>query len=241
MITARLTLQSIDYEESFRNLFPFAMDKIQAADSNHMLVRLLKMLNDTALDSALTFIGHLPQMYRDELLCTLFNYYEPAIRENINTYLQNGPTTDGLQLGKIRIFQYQQTICIHFENIAVNPLKLQQSLGVKIGGILPGIPIPNILAEKAFLKLMQTRKGHEKAVQYASELLNRMGILATLDDIEFVHSSAQENPDRIDITELTLSLDLEDALLHALADCLKTLADLQKGECGHDNLPERNG
>ncbi len=105
MIYAQIIIKEINYEKSFKNLFPLGIRKFRQLESSNLMIRFLLKMGDASMTAALGILELMDEKSKGELLCGLVNLYCQEIQSALNTLLQNDDLGKNICIGDICIEQ----------------------------------------------------------------------------------------------------------------------------------------
>lgn len=245
MIDIYFTINAIDYEATFQTVFPTVLNKCKQAESNNMLLRLLAKLDEIAEPVLQGIMRYLPQDIRDEFLCQCVNSFGPTLTEKLNAFLQTNNWGKNFVLGAVQVTRNEGKILLIAENVRVDYKALLETDAAqdKIEGVVANFAGNGLLAklaakaakgalkaagemapdelEKAGMILLRRPDIQEKLLNMIGGALNHRGIAVTLSEISVEQAASDMLPQVYVQQKFSLSPELEDALLSALAEYLR--------------------
>lgn len=245
MINIIFTISAIDYEATFQTVFPAVLNKCKQAESNNMLLRLLAKLDGTAEPVLQGIMRYLPQDIRNKFFCQCVNSFGPALTRMLNTFLQTDGWGKNFALGAVRVMQNEGEILLIAENVCTDYKTLLETDAVqdKVEDVVANFAGNGLLAklaakaamgalkaagemapeelEKAGMILLHRPDIQEKLLDMIGSALNDRGIAVTLSEISVEQSASDMPPQVYAQQQFSLSPELEDALLNALAEYLR--------------------
>lgn len=88
VINGRITVTDIDYEESFRTLFPMLIGKARDTDNPGIAFRLLDKMGDDSLPIMLEIMEHMKEQDKEMLILSAIELFKSRIVQMINDYLK---------------------------------------------------------------------------------------------------------------------------------------------------------
>lgn len=220
MLSISIKISSIDYEKTFRQVFPVVKDKISSMESKNMAIRLFQKLDDAALPVLLGVMTRLTEDTKNELFVQCLNAYSHKIKEKLNKELVKNDYGKYLTAGCVSAVRRNDNIYLWIGQIKVNYKGLlKEKLGRRFGGIVASLPMEKL--EKMGIEFLWTDKNEQKLMKLAKSTLDKYGFIMKLDDIRLV----QEKEEPVEAVESEMHLELSDKMetdiLDALAGYLK--------------------
>lgn len=241
------TISAIDYEATIQTVFPTILNKCKQAESNNVLLRLLAKLDEFAQPVLQGIMRYLPQDIKDEFFCQCVNSFGPTLTGMLNTFLQTDSWGKNFALAAVQVAHNEDAILLIAENVHADFKALLETDTVqdKVEGVVANLAGNGFLAklagkaakgalkaasemapeelEKAGMVLLNRPDIQEKLIGMIDKALNHRGIAVTLSKIS-VEQSASDTLSPVHIRQkFSLSPELEDALLNALAEYLRGL------------------
>lgn len=218
MLSISIKIRNIDYEKTYRQVFPVVRDKIGSMESTNMVIRLFQKLDDAALPVLLGVMTRLPEETKNELLVQCLNAYSLKIKEKLNEELLKSDPSKYLAVGRVSVSQEGNNLYLWASQIKVDYIAFMKGkLGEKLGGL--SFLLPQI--EKRVMKLLWSNESKQKLMEFAQSTLDKYGFAMELDDIQFV----QDKEEPVEAVEGEVHLELSDKvetdILDALAGYLK--------------------
>lgn len=220
MLSISIEISNIDYEKTFRQVFPVVKDKIGSMESKNLVIRLFQKLDDAALPVLLGVMMRLPEDTKNELLVQCLNAHSCKIKEKLNEELVKSAYGKHLTVGCVSAVCRNDNVYLWIGQAKVNYKTLvKEKVGGKLGGIVASLPIEKL--EKMGIELLWTDENKLKLMKLAKSTLDKYGFAMELDDIQLV----QEKEEPVDAVEGEIHLELSDKMetdiLDALAGYLK--------------------
>ena len=105
MLSASIKISDINYEKTFQNIFPMIRENIKTTESDNLVLRFFKKLDDAALPVLLGIMNHLPEDIKNELLVLCLDTYSGKIQEKLNEGLETNSYGKYLNVGRVSIVQ----------------------------------------------------------------------------------------------------------------------------------------
>ena len=235
MLSARIKISKIGYEETFRQIFPIVKEKVNDMENENLLIQLFKKLDDAALPVLLGILFRLPEKTKNELLVLCLNAYAPKLNEKLNEQLINDEWGKYFEVGSLSITQEMDGLFLQIGQIKADYRALLDTEPVtqKLDGFLGSfartgakmaVTIAPAALEKKGLALIWKEENKKKLMVIAKKTLDKYGIFVDLMDIDL----AQETVKTVNLIEedhrdghLKLTKELEHDVLDALAGYLK--------------------
>lgn len=245
MVNIYFTINAIDYEATFRTVFPTVLNKCKQADASNVLLRLLAKLDEAAEPVLQGIMRYLPQDIRNKFLCQCVNSFASTLTGMLNTFLQKDDWGRSFALGAVQVTQNEGEIVLVAENVRADYKALLETDVVqdKVEGFVANFAGNGLLAklaaktakgalkaargmapeelEKAGMILLRRPDIQEKLLDMIGGALNHRGIAVTLSEISVEQSASDMLPQDYVQQKFSLSPELEDALLTALAEYLR--------------------
>lgn len=234
MLLARIKISNINYEKTFRAIFPLVKEKVAAMESKNMMIRLFQKLDDAALPVLLGVMCRLPEKTKNELLVHCINTYAIILRDKLNEELKNDTWGRLFLVGDMRLVCQDNDFFLGIDKIevdykslleidAVNE-KLNGFFGKFAGVVKTGTKMAVTLApdalEKKGLEILWKEENKQKLMAIAKRTLDMYGIVMSLDDIQLMQDK-EETTDAVGgEMHLNLTGKMEEDLLDALAGYL---------------------
>lgn len=222
MIAVNAKIVKIDYEKTFRQLFPILKEKLAAMDSRNMLLRLFQKLDDAALPVLLGIMGSLQENTKNELLVSCINAYSVRLRDMLNQQMLRHPYGKYLHAGAISGAREGKTLQLWIGQIQVDYKGLvRDNIPGALGGIA-SVFVGNKLENMA-LELLWTDESRQKLTELATSALVQYGFAIELAEIQMVQDFKESN-DAIELEgHLELTAEMEEDILDALAAALRSV------------------
>lgn len=117
MIDIYFMISAIDYEATFRTVFPAVLNKCKQADASNVLLRLLAKLDETAEPVLQGIMRYFPQNIKDEFLCQCVNSFGPTLTEKLNAFLQTNSWGKNFVLDAVQVTRNEGKILLIAENV----------------------------------------------------------------------------------------------------------------------------
>lgn len=221
MLSTSVKISNIDYEETFRQVFPVVRDKIGPMESKNFLIRLFQKLDDAALPVLLGVMIRLPEETKDALLVQCLNAYSFKIKEKLNEELAKNALGKHLTVGCVSAVRENDNLYLWLGQVKVDYKSLVKEKFGKFGRIAAIFSMEKL--EKMGMELLWTDESKQKLMAHAKSALDKHGFVVELDDIQLIQD--KERP--IDAVEGEVHLELSDKaetdILDALAGYLKDM------------------
>lgn len=220
MISVNIKVVDIEYERTFQQIFPLLKEKLGAAESKNLLIRLFQKLDDVALPVLLGIMERLPESTKDELLAMCLNTYSGRICEMLNAELAKHPYGKFLKIGWVSIVQEGEALYLWIGRMQVDykglvKEKVSGKMG-KVASMLVGEKL-----EKLALELLWTEESRQKLIELAQDALGKYGFSMGLADIRMMKDT-EGYEDSIEAeVHLSLTDGMEEDILDALAGYLR--------------------
>lgn len=226
MIEVCFKIVNIDYEKTFRQIFPILKEKLDALESKNMIIRLFRKLDDEALPVLLGIMDSLSESTKNELLVLCLNTYSVKLSEMLNKELTKHPYGKHLNLGKVSGIHEKEALYLRVEQIEVDYKGLvREKLSGKLGVFASAFVGEKL--EKMALELLWTEDSKQKLIKLAESALDEHGFVMELKDIQIIQD-IQEFKDVIEVDgQLKMTDEMEEDILDALAGYLKDKAAKQ--------------
>lgn len=245
MIDIYFTISAIDYEATFQTVFPAVLNKCKQADASNVLLRLLAKLDETAEPVLQGIMRYFPQNIKDEFLCQCVNSFGPTLTEKLNAFLQTNSWGKNFVLDAVQVTRNEGKILLIAENVRADYKALLETDAVqdKVEEVVANFAGNGLLAklaakaakgalkaagemapeelEKAGMILLRRPDIQERLLDMIGSALIHRGIAVTLSEISVEQSASDMLPQAYVQQKFSLSPELEDALLNALAEYLR--------------------
>lgn len=105
MIHAEIAIGEIQYEKSFRNLFPGVIETCKKMNTPNLAVRFLLKMEDASMTAVDGILNRMDEKCKGQLLCSFANLYCQEIQEALNTHLQKDELGRNIGIGEIYMGQ----------------------------------------------------------------------------------------------------------------------------------------
>lgn len=105
MIHAEIAIRQIQYEKSFENLFPIAIEKCKKMDNPNLAIRFLLKMENASMTVILSILNMMDERCKGELLCGFANLYCQEIQSALNALLQQDKLGKNICIGDIHMEQ----------------------------------------------------------------------------------------------------------------------------------------
>lgn len=215
MLSASIKISNIDYEKTFRQVFPVVKDKIGSMESQNMIIRFFQKLDDAALPVLLGVMIRLPEETKNELLVQCMNAYSFKIKEKLNEELAQNAFGKYLTVGCVSVVRKNNNLHLWITQVKADYKALmKEKLGGKLGGIVAFSPMEKL--ESMGIKLLRTDAGKQKLMTLAKSTLEKYGFVMELDDIQLM----QDKEEPVDVMEGEVRLELSDKIKTDIMDAL---------------------
>lgn len=220
MLAISIKADRIDYEKTLENLYPAIKERLVAAKSQNMIIRLFQKLDDAALPVLLSFMGNLSETAKNELVTQCLKVCSARLSDILNRELGKHPFGKCLRVGEVSGVCGNEGISLWLSQVYVDYKGLvKEKLGGKIGGIASFLVSDKI--EKTALELLWTDESKRKIIDLAKNALNQHGFVMELVDIQ-IRLDMEDVDVSIEATEsFELPDEVEDEILDALAAFLR--------------------
>ena len=225
MLAVMLKIGSVDYEETLKAAFPWAVEQIHRQETDHWAARIIRNLGDDAETVALGVFSRLQQGTRDDLLVHCVNMYGQALVRKANDALSR-KYGSCVRIGTLfmerdeGIFLQIRGIQVDYGSLPEQLLSCRRNPLVRMAAAAAGIGGAGAL-EGPLLDYVRREENRLRLIGEIQDLLNRFGLMIHLDDMDV----AQE-PDGSPLPfrhGADLSEGLKAALCDAAAGYLKEL------------------
>ncbi len=220
MLAINIKADRIDYEKTLVNLYPAIKERLAAAESQNMIIRLFQKLDDAALPVLLSFMGNLSETAKNQLVAQCLKVCSKKLGDILNRELGKHPFGKCLRVGEVSGVCGNDGISLWFSRVYVDYKGLvKEKLGDKIGGIASFLVSDKM--EKMALEFLWTDKRKRKIIDFAKNALNQHGFVVELVDIQ-IRLDMEDVDVSIETTEsFELPDEVEDEILDALAAFLR--------------------
>ncbi len=101
MIHAEIAIGEIQYEKSFRNLFPSVIETCKKMNTSNLAIRFLLKMEDASMTAVAGILNRMDEKCKGQLLCGFANLYCQEIQEALNTLLQQDELGRNISIGEI--------------------------------------------------------------------------------------------------------------------------------------------
>ncbi len=232
MLAANIKIVNIDYEKTFRQVFPIFREKLSCMESKNMIIRLFQKLDDAALPVLLGIMNRLSESTKNELLVLCLNTYSVKLLEKLNEELAKHPYGKFLNVGRVSIVQEREVLYLWIGQVQVDYKGfVKEKLAGKLGGL--AVSLVGDKLEKIAFELLWTEESKQKLIEFAKTALDKYGFVMGLTDIQMTQDT-EETVDAIEVEEhLKLTDGMEKDIVDALAGYLKSrTADIENDKNG---------
>lgn len=222
MLSVNIKVVDIEYERTFQQIFPLLKEKLGAAESKNLLIRLFQKLDDAALPVLLGIMKRLPESTKDELLAMCLNTYSGRICEMLNAELAKHPYPYGkfLKIGCVSIVQENEALYLWIGQVQVDYKGLvKETMTGKMGGIVSMFVGEKL--ERLALELLFTEENKQKLIELAQDTLGEYGFYMGLADIRMMKDTEGYEDSVEAEAHLELTEGMEEDILDALAGYLR--------------------
>lgn len=249
MLTGTITIGKIDYEKSFRALFPILMEKLESMEDKNLAVRFLIKMGE---ESVTAVVGILNKMEgKQEMFCQLINSYASEIVSKINEFLEKDEVGKHIQIAGLKLIQNGSDMILKVERVDIDykelvespaiQEKINQAAGEKtrgLGNIFQKAAEKNagrlasatvkVLSndlEKIGLNILQLEEVKRKILMTAEQGMEEKGIFLEL--VDFMLEESENSVEEITALEQKeenfVLNDFEEKVLDAVTTYLKEL------------------
>jgi len=227
MVNGKITITSVDYENSFRSLLPKLVQKSKTIENPGLFIRFLNKMGDDSLPIVLKIMGHMSGTEKEELLLAIIESNQVQISEALNKFLINHDFGNAIQINEIHAVKM---VSEEGFSLAVTGVKIDydallktnlvsknidsytdivaEKLGGKGAGFLKGAAkialyagakvAPGTIEQKA-VALLNKKENKERVLQVLKEGLEKIGLYLNVKDIDLLHvQQEQSDPSVID-------------------------------------------
>lgn len=250
MFQINLSIDRINYESILHTVFPTVLERVKEKDSNNLLFRLVRELDEDGEKVLQALMTHLPEDIKNELVCQCLNSYVGTLTRKLNEYLQADTWGRNFAIGSCFIAKQESGLVLAAENVradyrallseAGNTQNVEQVVKRFVGnGFMAQLAAKAASAaaekmaqkysvmtdtelEAAGIELLNQPMVRDKIQNLLSRALTSKGLDITLGalTVEQVDTAISSDDSGI-IDSIHLSEELETALLKALADFLR--------------------
>lgn len=221
MLSISIKIRNIDYEKTYRQVFPMIRDKVGSMESPKMLIRLFQKLDDAALPVLLGVMARLPEETKNELLVQCLNAYSYKIKDKLNEELLKNAFGKHMTIGCVSAVRANDDLYLWIGQVKADYKALVKEKSGKFGVIAAVFPVEKL--EKMGKAILWTDEGKQKLMALAKSALEKHGFALELEDIQI----EQDKGTLIDAVEGETHLELSDRvetdILDALAGYLKDM------------------
>ncbi|MDO4325065.1 MAG: hypothetical protein Q4E24_03355 [bacterium] len=219
MIHAVIKIQEIDYEKSFINLFPRAMEKLNQKEHKNLAVRFLQKMGDSSVPVALGTLDRMTERGKGELLIKIVNVYQQEFLVMLNRFLEKKNLGNQIQIGSFRMgWNKKGKMVIVVRDVKADCAEILQSDSVqqkiwdfagakapKIGGssVFQLLAANSVSAaakfaanrmpdemEKMAISVMEKPENKKRILNLAEQAMEKNGLCVKLEDISFRQADA---------------------------------------------------
>ncbi len=251
MLDVEIKIDSIDYEQSFRNLFPQLSAKCVNMETDHLLVRFLNKMGSASMPVVLRILNTLPERSKGELLCCLANFFRQEFVQTLNGVLKQDVLGQCFQLGSVLLKQADSNvITITFEEVSADygallkndtmQKKIAEVIRSSVGDFLGDKLVKQLaekgtsymaalaktmpgISEKIILSVFEQEKTVKTLLNLAENGLKKRGVYLSLGGATFQQSNKADHTDEtLERQKLNFSWELEESLLDSISAYLKS-------------------
>lgn len=233
MLSVTVKISNIDYERTLQNLFPAAREKVRAADSKEMIVRLLQKLDDAALPVLIGIAYRLPEDTKNEFFIRCLNAYAPVLKEKLNEELQKDPWGRCFAVGTISA-GIREGILLDIGQIEVEYRALlnheavddfiEKRLGRFSSLAKAAAAVAGNTIERAGLELIQREENKNRLRELVRRSLLKHGIKVDVEEIQLLREKKAAVDSAEVVQPFTMTGKMEEDVLAALAGYLRDSA-----------------
>lgn len=171
MLAVSIKISNIDYEKTFRQMFPMVKDKINSMESENKIIRLFQKLDDAALHILLGVMMRLPEETKNELLVQFTNTYSHKINEKLNEELVKNNLGKHLTVGCLSVIQEYDNLYLWINQVKADYKALVKE---KLGRSVFFFPSKEKV-EKMGMKLPWTDGNQQNKMGYKTFLKEKVG------------------------------------------------------------------
>ena len=250
MIKCRITVSKVNYEESFRRLFPLIMKKTASMPDPGMAVRFINRMGEDSLPIVLSILSLMEESDKAALMASIVNQFRGHICASVNRHLKEYELGRALELGPIGASSRGEVIDLTAEGLKVDYRVLVESDAVQKGvdayadklGSKIGLDDGSIFSdmgkwalkkaaafapgqiEKKGIEIMSRSDVNAKLTETLSGALSKIGIWLTIDSITLERDDTRAAaPAPEDDAGFKLPLGVEESLIDSVATYLKSV------------------
>lgn len=253
LITVKIEIGTIDYEKSFKELFPIAMKKLEMIENKNLVLRFLVKMGEESMTAVLGILEKLDDWSKGEILCCIIRLYGEEIVAKLNEMLAKDAIGKNMEINRIFLVQKEEHMELYAygakvdyrglldnpdierkvkdaaENMAQGFGKTFQEVAGNNAGTLAKIAARMMpgKVEDIGLNLLQKEKNKQKLLSLSEKALQDKGVWLDLIDFQFEQMDFQnEDLDFIwsdDRKVQLFSKELEEKILDAVVEYIKPL------------------
>lgn len=240
MLTATIQIKNIDYEATFRHIYPAISEKVMEWNTKNMIIRLFQQLGDASLPVLISLLYQLSESTKNELLVRILNSYAPVLREKINEEFKKDDWGKCFNIGSLSVdrqtVEQRDYIILTVSHVEVdyhallNHDKVSNALNGYLGRFshiaksaanLAATLAPDTL-ERTGLDHLWGEENKRRLINLIKNALNKYGLEMELEDIQLIQDEKMGD-DSIEVKQpLILTEEMEADIISALANYLRS-------------------
>ncbi len=250
MINGKITIASVDYENSIRSLFPKLIQKSGTIENPGLAIRFLNKMGYDSLPIVLKIMEHISDTKKEELLLAVIEANRTWICETLNKFLETCDFGNAVQIDEIHAVKMAEKagfslvaigVKIDYDALLRTDLVSQKidsyadRVTEKIGGMGAGFlkgaakfvlrtgarTAPETIEQKA-VNLLNKEDNNVKVLKILKEGLEKIGLYLEIKDIVLIHvQEEQQNPKVIDeVIDTDMKFQLPESVEESLLDAV---------------------
>ncbi|MBR1743332.1 MAG: hypothetical protein IJ733_15960, partial [Lachnospiraceae bacterium] len=203
-MNAMIQITDIDYEETFRNLYPYLLKQVGKQEKLEILYRLLDKMGEDALILVSGFLEGFSVKEKNRLFAVAVNSNSDELAKQIDKYLQKHELGQAFELEGISVRRKGDGLVLFLENIGADVKelmkndkvkeKIAESSTKKLGGVFGEMAGKAVMAgmnagivqrrlEKKAFELLGKEQNKQKIVDMIQHVMDKKGIALTLSEV----------------------------------------------------------
>jgi len=110
MIEGKFNISFIDYDESFRKLFPKFIEKAESADSPGMVLKFFIKMGESSLPVIIKIMNYMNEAEKEIILLTIIGQFRKQICDILNQFLGRHGLGNAVRIGQIDAVKSDETV-----------------------------------------------------------------------------------------------------------------------------------
>ena len=269
MLNGIILIEKIDYEKTFRSLYPVIKTKLEGIEEKNFAVRFLLKMGEMSITAIIGILALLEDSVKTEILCDVVNEYANVIADKINQKFSTDLLASAIHISAINLINEEAELRIQMQGVVIDYYSLSKNILVqdkimesaekidlglgrsvnkvfhKSAGKVAEMTakfFPKEL-EKRGLDILLSNENRNRIIKIVENLLEENGIFLKIKEFQLKQSKEV----RSEIYRMSsdngrlFSTSIEDNIMDAVVQYIKSLLEQDKDKKKEDDFVMEHG